>query len=203
MSPIRPRTLQDVAHTVSSLEEFGFNLRDWQHEIQRGGVHSRTEFARRIAEEPEPLAARFLGGDIADAYLAAYAEWLADQARLERPPWCNDSSRVARNPWFSAPTRAWLLVHSPASFRQRNLFTVPEPVFTPKPGRPRKSTEHKRERARARQKAYRDRIRTLVNQARSNQDPAHGRPLKGMVPKPTKALTLEDMEDSIGAGSAS
>ena len=133
-SPDRPRTMADVAAQSESLADFGLHLRDWQHHIQRGGIHSRKGFLACIAEKPRPMRDRFEGGDIADAYLAAYAEWLVDQAQVPRPDWCRDGTRVADHPWFATPLRGRLLVVSPASFRQRNLFTVPENVFTPHPG---------------------------------------------------------------------
>lgn len=163
----RPRSLKDVAEQSESLQDFGLNLRDWQHEILRGGVHSRNELSARISDTPPPLANSFEQGDVADAYLAAYAEWLADKAEIPRPTWCSDRTRTAADPWFSSPTRGLLLIQSPASFRQRNLFTLPEQVFHPKAGRPRASLEHKREKARQRQKAYRKRIRALVEKARA------------------------------------
>ncbi len=164
----RPQRLADVAAQSRTLEEFGRNLRDWQHEIQRGRIHSRKAFAQRIAEEPELLRTRFEGGDVADAYLAGYAEWLADEAGIARPDWCNSSQRVAERPWFASPLRGHLLVASPASFRQRQIFTIPERVFTPRAGRPPASQAHKRERARLRQKAYRKRIAKLVRTARES-----------------------------------
>lgn len=163
----RPRTLSDVAEWSESLEDFGMHLRDWQHEIERGGVHNRAELARRLEAAPRLLSGQFTDGDVADAYLAAYAEWLADRAGISRPSWCGDRSRAARDPWFSSPARALLLVRSPGSFRQRNLFAIPEPVFSPRPGRPPVSFEQRREKARLRQKAYRGRIRELVQKART------------------------------------
>ena len=162
----RPLTLADVTRNVDSLETFGMNLRDWQHAIQRGGVRSRAEFTRRLSEVPPPCRQRFVGGDVADAYVAAYAEWLADQAGIERPVWTGDKERVARDPWFATPLRGRLLATTPASFRQRNLFTAPEPVFQASPGRPRVPPEQKREKAQIRQKAYRQRIRALLERAR-------------------------------------
>ncbi len=162
----RPATLADVACASGSLESFGMNLRDWQHEIRRGDVRNRPEFRRRLAEPPVPCRGRFPGGDIADAYLAAYAEWLADRAGIDRPDWTRDSKRVAADPWFANPLRGRLLAVTPASFRQRNIFTNPEPVFRPAAGRPRVSAGQKREKARHRQKAYRRRIRALVEKAR-------------------------------------
>ena len=129
-------------------------------------MRSRPEFSRRLSEVPPRCRGRFVGGDVADAYLAAYAEWLADQAGINRPAWTGDSERIARDPWFATPLRGRLLATTPASFRQRNLFTVPEPIFRAAPGRPRVSAEQKREKARLRQKAYRLRIRSLLEKAR-------------------------------------
>jgi hypothetical protein len=167
---IRPRRIADITADAESLRTFGMSLRDWQHEIQRGGVHSRAELARRIADTPPVCRRRFDGGDIADAYLAAYAEWLADQAGINRPFWVGDPRRVADAPWFSTPVRGRLLALTPASFRQRNIFTIPESIFTPARGRPRVPTAQKREKAILRQKAYRERIRALVAKARALPD---------------------------------
>jgi hypothetical protein len=164
----RPQSLADVAAHSGTLAEFGSNLRDWQHEIQRGRIHSRNAFSQRIAEAPELLSPRFEGGDVADAYLAGYAEWLADEAGIARPDWCSSGQRVAERPWFASPLRGHLLVASPASFRQRQIFTIPERVFTPRAGRPPVSEPRKRERARLRQKAYRQRIAKLVRTARGD-----------------------------------
>jgi hypothetical protein len=155
-----------VARQSGTLQEFGRNLRDWQHEIQRGRIHSRKAFQQRIAEEPERMRSRFKEGDVADAYLAAYAEWLADEAGIARPQWCSSGQRVAERPWFASPLRGRLLVASPASFRQRQVFTIPEQVFTPRAGRPPVPEAQKREKARLRQRAYRKRISELVKTAR-------------------------------------
>ncbi len=162
----RPATLADVACCADDLASFGMSLRDWQHEIDQARIHSRNEFRRRLEEAPVRCRGRFEGGDIADAYLAAYAEWLADRAGIPRPAWVRDLDRVAADPWFATSLRGRLLATTPASFRQRNIFTTPEPVFRPAPGRPRVSTDRKREKARLRQKAYRQRIRALVEKAR-------------------------------------
>ena len=165
----RPATLADVARASDSLASFGMNLRDWQHAIQRGGVRSRPEFQRRLDDPPALCQGRFTGGDIADAYLASYAEWLADRAGIDRPGWTGDSERIAADPWFATPVRGRLLAVTPASFRQRNIFTIPEPVFHPSRGRPRVSVEQQQEKARLRQKAYRRRIRALAENTRRGQ----------------------------------
>ena len=165
----RPHTLREVAEQSRSIDEFGLNLRDWQHEIQRSGVHSRKSLALRLNEEPPPLREKCELGDVADAYLAAYAEWLSDDAKIPRPSWCRNRRRCADKPWFASPDTKSLLVNSPASFRQRNLFTVPEAVFTPRRGRPPVSAEQKRVKAVLRQRQYRARIRKLVSEARARR----------------------------------
>jgi|GEM_PF-733593 len=168
-----PKTLVDVADSSETLEQFGYHLRDWQHEIQRGDVRSRPELARRIEGTPRQLKEYFEGGDTADATLAAYAEWIADQAAMPRPDWVSDPERVSVDPWFGSPIRAWLLANTPASFRHRNLFTIPEPVFRPRRGRPAVSEEQKKRKARERQKAYRKRVSALLAEARKTDQ---GRP---------------------------
>lgn len=162
----RPKTLKEVAEQSESIEDFGLNLRDWQHEIRHAGVHSRKDLAARLEEEPPLLIQRFAQGDVADAYLAAYAEWIAENARTPPPNWTQKRNRCAHEPWFSSPDRTYLLAHSPASFRKRNLFTVPESVFSPRRGRPRVPAEQLRRKAVLRQHAYRVRIRELVAEAR-------------------------------------
>ena len=166
----RPKTLRQVAEWSDSLDEFGRNLRDWQHEIRRGDIRNRPEWSRCLKEAPPIIGDRFDGGDIADGYLAAYAEWLADRSSIARPPWCRDPRRVSQRAWYATPLRGHLLAAAPASFRQRNIFTIPEPVFQVRPGRPRVAEEQKREKARLRQKAYRERIRTLIQEARENRE---------------------------------
>jgi len=163
----RPNTLAEVAGRSDSLAAFGANLRDWQHHVSRGHIHNRKQFHACIAESPRRLRDLFEDGATADAYLAAYAEWLADQAGVARPDWCCDRSRIAGKPWFSTSLRGHLLAVSPASFRQRQLFTVPDAIFTPQAGRPRVSEEQKREKARRRQKRYRQRVSALLHRARN------------------------------------
>ncbi|MCC5807181.1 MAG: helix-turn-helix domain-containing protein [Opitutales bacterium] len=124
----RPGTLRDVARTSTDLKSFGHNLRDWQHEV-RDRCRGRADFYRRILAEPRRLADAFADGDVADAYLAAYALWLADRVAVPRVDWAFDRRRVASRPWFSGGWRAELLRDSPAHFMERNLFTYPDDSF--------------------------------------------------------------------------
>lgn len=124
----RPGTLADVARNSRSIEEFGYNLRDWQHEI-RDKWRGPRDFARRISAAPGLLQDKFPQGDVADAYLAAYALWLADKVGVPRVDWAGDARRRARNPWFSGFKRASLLRDAPAHFIERDLFTIPDASF--------------------------------------------------------------------------
>ena len=158
----RPQTMLQVAEQSESLEEFGFLLRDWIHFLTRGDVSNRPALVRAISEEPTILAKKFEQGEVADAYLAAYAEWIADRVRVERPAWVLGKNRVLKEPWFADEARASLLVLAPASFRQRGVYTVPEEVARLRRGRPRVGEDRKRAKARARDRRYRENIRTKL-----------------------------------------
>ena len=102
---------------------------------------------------------KFNEGEVADAYLSAYAEWIADQGGIERPVWVQRKSAYLEFPWFSDNARSSLLIDTPASFRQRGVFTIPENVVRLRRGRPRVSSQQKREKARIRDQRYRTKIR--------------------------------------------
>ena len=68
----RPETAAEISVNVGDPETFGRNLRDWQHVLRQ--VHSRKEFARRVAEAPPLLRSRLNDYGQCDAYLAAYVE---------------------------------------------------------------------------------------------------------------------------------
>lgn len=163
---VRPRTLKELAERSHSLEDFGRNLRDWQHEISRR-VSNTKEFEDRLQEVPELLADRFEGGDVADAYLAAYADWLSVHAKLQSPHWSKDPQRKLNTPWYADSNQIQLESLAPESFRIRGVYTVPESIFNPRRGRPKVSAEQKRLKAIERQRQYRKRIKALVEKARA------------------------------------
>jgi len=163
-----PYTINEVAAWSKTPDEFGFNLGDWEHTLERK-LTSRPELAERLKEAPPRLDGKLPGGDVFDAYLAGLAEWLSDRNEIPRPEWVYDTRRIARKPWFSTPTYATLLVHTPASFKQRNIFTIPEPLFRPRAGRPKAPEWEKREKAALRQKRYRDRVKALLKIARGKK----------------------------------
>jgi hypothetical protein len=117
----RPRTLFAVAESTFSYRDFGYNVADFLHHVQR---HLSGD---SIAQEPPLLADRFPEGSIADCYLAAIAVELSTRLEQPRPAWSQHPRRFSRVPWFATPgphMRALLLVESPPGFRERNLFVT-------------------------------------------------------------------------------
>ena len=115
----RPQALAEVAAVAVSREDFQNHLRDFLHAFKAGPD------GEKIAVEPAVLCAKFAGGEIADAYLAAVAVELSFDLGQSRPAWTRKPERTLQNPWFAAKSddlRAVLLHESPAGFRERNLF---------------------------------------------------------------------------------
>jgi hypothetical protein len=155
----RPSTLKAVAEQSESLAEFGRHLRDWLHELRL--VSSRPAAAAAIAENPPRLRCKFERGEVADAWLAAYAEHLAVKAGIQPPNWAFASSRVLDEPSFndkneSSTLRALALAHAPLAFKRRNIYTpsVDLPLSL-RAGRPRKSAAEKRRANAERQRRFR------------------------------------------------
>lgn len=123
---LRPLTLKEVAERSDSIEEFGRHLRDWLHELRR--VSSRSQAAATIADEPPRLGEKFLQGFVADAWLGAYAEHLADKIDVPAPEWSFAPWSFAAEPLFdeggNSPTlRALAVEGAPLAFKRRNIFT--------------------------------------------------------------------------------
>lgn len=121
----RPSTLKEIAEWSESITDFGWNLRDWLHELRK--VSSRDEAAAAIVSEPERLREKFTQGNIADAWLAAYAEHLAISLGIAPPSWASAPWRILNEPSFdegaSTALREHALLGSPPAFRRRNIFT--------------------------------------------------------------------------------
>lgn len=147
-----------MARGAKSIEQFGTNLRDWFHELR--AVSTRKQLLRAVQTRPPRLAARFSGGEICDAFLAAQVEWLCRRASISPPRWTRDPAYILSEPWFSIPdraVRAHLLLDTPTEFRNRNVFTTPECTVTIRRGRPTVPEYLRREKARLRQQRYRQR----------------------------------------------
>lgn len=155
----RPKSLKEVAEQSESLREFGLNLRDWLHELRR--ISSRSQAIAAISEEPPGLKDKFPEGNIADAWLGAYAEHLAGKIRRPAPPWAFTPERIATDPVFDEGTdnrtlRFIALAQSPLAFKRRNIFTpsVDLPLRL-RAGRPTKSPDEKRKNNAERQRRFR------------------------------------------------
>lgn len=170
----RPKSLKEVAEQTASLSEFGLNLRDWLHELRRAS--SRNQAAASVVDEPPRLRGKFPQGNVADAWLAAYAEHLAQSIDRTPPAWVFAPDRIAAEPVFdegsdSPVLRALAVAHAPAAFKRRNIFTpsVDLPLRL-RAGRPVKSVEEKRKTNAERQRRFRkarleelDTLRKRVN----------------------------------------
>ncbi|MGB0416765.1 MAG: hypothetical protein ACPGKS_07950 [Coraliomargarita sp.] len=154
----RPKSAADIARLTTDAESFGRNVRDWQHELRN--VSTRKEFSKRIEEAPSLLEDKLHDSGQCDAYLAAYVEWLCARHGIETPGWLDDPTRFARKAWYDYPP-LWQdsLVHAPAAFRRRGIFTRPEDILKIRRGRPTVSDTQKRAKSAERQRQYRRRVR--------------------------------------------
>ncbi|MBI3885280.1 MAG: hypothetical protein HY302_06070 [Opitutae bacterium] len=124
-------------------------------------IRSRGALQHSLASEPAWLEKRFPEGRVADAWLAAYAEYASTLASLKIPAWALRPKRFLPEPWFSveAPAERLLALRdSPPAFKNRNLFTpkVDLPLRL-RAGRPAKTAEEKRRVNAARQRRFRNR----------------------------------------------
>ena len=159
-----PESLFEVVLQSYSLESFGRNLADFEHELvkrsSRGGIYVTIE------ECPRLLAGVFSGGFTLDAWIAAYAEELVEQFRLEEPAWVWAAERFLAVPFIqgshSKRLKLWHTLKSPSSFSRRNLFgDFHLPPIALRRGRPVKSDAHKRMMNRQRVARFRGKAKTV------------------------------------------
>jgi hypothetical protein len=166
---VRPTTLKEIAERSDSIGDFGRHLRDWLHELRRAS--SRTQAAAAIVEKPARLREKFPEGNVADAWLAAYAEHLAGKIGVPAPEWAFAPWRISEDPLFddgSTPAlRTLALVRAPLAFKRRNIFTpsVDLPLAL-RAGRPTKSAEEKRKTNADRQRRFREARREELTKLR-------------------------------------
>jgi hypothetical protein len=121
----RPRTLAEVARHSDSLRENGLHLRDWLHEARKW--RNPQQAVAAVAEAPELMAGRFDQGDVADAWLGAYAEYLCGLIQRPPPEWAFAQERVLCAPFFAlrfrdTEIRLRIMLDTPNAFKRRNVF---------------------------------------------------------------------------------
>jgi hypothetical protein len=161
----RPQTLAEVADRADSLTRFGRELADWLHTVRTLG--SRPALARTVETAPPRLVGVFPEGALADATLAAYAEWLSARIGSAPPDWCFEPERISPEPWFADEgprSRLRALRDTPPAFKRRNLFTsAPDLPVRLRRGRPAVSAETKRATNAARQRRFQQKRRELLH----------------------------------------
>lgn len=113
-------------------------------------VSSRRQVIAAIANEPPKLKDKYPDGEIADAWLAAYAEHAAGRANVKTPKWAFAPWRISSEPLFDRGSetltlRILALERSPLAFKRPNIYspTVDLPLEL-RAGRPEKSIQEKR-----------------------------------------------------------
>ncbi|HEY9250562.1 MAG TPA: hypothetical protein VIO38_15590 [Rariglobus sp.] len=158
--------MAEVAVRAETLVHFGRELADWLHTVRTLG--SRPALARTLTAAPPRLSDRFTEGTLADATLAAYAEWLSARIRVAPPAWCFEPERIAPEPWFADEgprARLFALRDTPPAFKRRNLFTSePDLPVRLRRGRPPVSAETKRATNAARQRRFQQKRRELLRE---------------------------------------
>jgi hypothetical protein len=123
----RPDSIAEIARrTLAGSDGFDTSVREFLDTWQ--GL-SPTDRRAALAEEPEIL------GGIRDAYLAAVAEHLATQARLDAPAWSEKPERFLKQPFFAGgleSLKAILIVESPSAFRRRLIFISADGLSRPR-----------------------------------------------------------------------
>jgi len=167
----RPSTLRDIAEFSESLEDFGRYFQDWLHGLL--ALTSRPQVVAAISDEPRRLAKRFSQGAVADAWLAAYADFIAQKIRVPAPAWTD--GRISPEPWFAVGgsdlrSRLPALRDSPNAFKSRNLYTptVTLPLQL-SAGRPAKTAEELKHNNALRQKRFRERRRAELRRLRKSR----------------------------------
>ena len=123
----RPQTLAEVARIVRANGfDYAMPLDEFCDEFYLDHPDKAAQ-QRRLDPVPEPV-----GDAIADAWIGAAGEHLAQRWGLQVPPWTQRAAHFAlADPHFMPPSRALrgvVIVESPPAFRSRSIFTRAEPL---------------------------------------------------------------------------
>lgn len=100
-------------------QEFSLYLRAFLDDFRR------APSLAAISDEPSTLVGVIEDGAYRDAYLAAVAEYLAEEYNLPIPEWASASTRFIQNAEPRAKTEAlknFLIKDSPEAFKKRGVF---------------------------------------------------------------------------------
>lgn len=121
----RPKSLCEIAERADSIEAWGLALGDLLDEISFCRGRS-VVIASCLQAEPPLLRGKFAQGEVADAFAAALAEYLAaEHLRENAPTWTRGRERFLAPPWFaddSPKLRDYLLTSAPLPFRDHGVF---------------------------------------------------------------------------------
>ncbi len=123
----RAKTLGEVAAWSESCAVFRRNLRDWADHVR--ALPARSQVIGCVIVPPRVLRGKFPEGAVADAWLAAYAEFVCLHVSAAIPEWALKPNRFLAEPSFDdgvldPKRRALALDASPEAFRRRNIFTT-------------------------------------------------------------------------------
>ena len=126
----RPRSLKEVADQALDLEGWGFALAEFMDEVNATRKHGNGQaLFELVREEPAVVSFRFEGGEAADAFGAAFAEYLAQSASFPPPRWTRKAERFLAKAWFPLPhisehphLRELIERLTPQPFREHNVF---------------------------------------------------------------------------------
>lgn len=123
----RAKSLSNVAAWSDSRAVFRRNLRDWGDHVPT--LTTRSQVIGSVILPPRLLRGKFPEGAVADAWLAAYAEYVCLHVSAAIPEWALKANRFLAEPSFDDGVndprqRALALDASPEAFRRRNIFTT-------------------------------------------------------------------------------
>jgi len=125
-SPYIPETLKELTNCFDNEDGWHPALRCLLDDFYVAPLSVKQNM---IAEEPA-----LMPDDFFNAYVAAVAEHLAWDYRLEVPAWCCKKERFLRLPVFTdglETAKMHLVMVSPSAFRRRMIFTGGDPLCRP------------------------------------------------------------------------
>ena len=127
MKQKRPQTLLEVSQLGKHHGNYDAFLREWVDEVDK--VTDGEQ--KRLMVLDEPIV---LDHPIANAYLAAVAEYVCRMASVRPPTWTEKDKYFLTRPHFGSSLqshKALLIAQSPSAFRRRMIFVDNYPLSRP------------------------------------------------------------------------